>query len=176
MIRKAVVFTTVRRPRGPWFQGFAALFEGWKNHRPTRGPTVPVESGNFQLERAGWHWSRMYLASPSELPTQFWSRFYNMAKDQIFVTKVGGQTHWALTHEPSSLTSATHLSRLAFPLVMIRKAVATTTVRRPRGPWFHGFAALFNGCKNRPTRGSTVWPHCLRGGRKAAHRAAGIIV
>jgi len=104
-----------------------------------------------------YNWSRMYLASPSEVPTQFWSRFYNLVKDQILVTKTSHQTHWALTHEPSSLTSATHLSRLLFPLVMIRKAVATTTVRRPRGPWFHGLVALFEGWKsNHPARGTTV--------------------
>ena len=76
---------------------------------------------------------------------------------KFLVTKVGQQTHWALTHEASSLTSATHLSGSLFPLVTIRKAVAITTVRRPRGPWFHGLVALFKGRKkNRPARGTTV--------------------
>jgi len=153
MIRKAVGTTTFRRPRGPWFHGLVALFEGWKENRPARGPTVPVGSGNFQLEIAGWHWSRMYLASPSELPTQFRSRSCNFEGVQICVSKTSQQTHWALTHEPSSLTSATRLSRLLFPLAMIWKVVIATTVRRPRGPWFHGLAVLFVGWKkDRPPR------------------------
>ena len=99
----------------------------------------------------------MPRASPSEAPTQVWLRSHNLARIQSFLAKASRQIHWALTHEPSSLTSATHLSRLLFPLVMIRKAVATTTVRRPRGPWFHGLVALFKGWKkNRPTRSPTV--------------------